>query len=260
MEEVENQGVVQQEIEAQKEIAIPETEASQDQSQLVSNAQAKQNHAWATMRRKNEELERKALMQEELIKQLITQQQKNSVSQSSQEEDIIAQLASQEYVPGEAVAKAFKAHEQKIARQLQEVESRYQGVQNKSIYDEVKREHADFDEVVNPDTLALLKELDPRRASALENTSDPYVRWATTYDIIKARGLASQIHSAKQSKEVDKKIEQNKKVVQSPQVYDKRPMAKAFDYARMDQKLKEELQSEMNHYAGMAHGVPHIGT
>lgn len=257
MDEVENQGVLP-DLQAQQEIAAPETEIRQDEVSSKAEAQAIPNHAWAAMRKKNEELERKAAMQEEILKNFLMQQQVQS--QIQPEEDAISELQAEEYVPGEKVAKAFKKQEEKFAKRLQEIERRYQNVHDSSELAQVRRDHPDFDEVVNPDTLALLKEIDPRRAIALENTPDPYVREATRYDIIKARGLADQVPGAKRSKEVDKKLEQNKKVVQSPQVYEKRPMAKAFDYSRMDKKLQEDLQNEMNHFARMAHGVPTLGT
>jgi len=256
MDEVENQGVSQEETQAQQEIAAPETESAQDHS-TKADVQAVPNHAWAAMRKKNEELERKAAMQEELLRHLASGQM--AQQQAQPEEDLLSDIQSEEYVPGPKVAKAMKKQEEKFAMRLQEIERRYQSVQDSSILAEVKRAHPDFDEIVNPDTLALLKEIDPRRATALENTPDPYVREATRYDIIKARGLADQIPGAKRAKDIDKKIEQNKKVVQSPQVYDKRPMAKAFDYARLDKKAQEDLQKEMYHYGAMAHGVPHIG-
>lgn len=254
MDEVENQGVSQEETQAQEVIAAPDTESAQDQSPKAE-AQAIPNHAWAAMRKKNEELERKAAVQEELLRHLATGQSQNHPV----EEDILGELEREEYPDSKKVAKAFKQQKQDFNRQLQEIERRYQNVQDSSIIAEVKRAHPDFDEIVNPDTLALLKEIDPRRATALENTPDAYVREATRYDIIKARGLADQVPGAKRAKEVDRKLEQNKKVVQSPQVYDKRPMAKAFDYSRMDKKDQENLQNEMHHYAKMAHGVPHIG-
>lgn len=259
MDEVENQGVLdEQPANLQPEIAAPETQSDQDQEISQTPKAAIPNHAWAAMRKKNEELERKAAMQEELLKKVLMQQQ-FSQQQIEPEEDVINDIQSEEYVPGPKVAKALKKQEEKFARRLQEIEQRYQSVQDKSVLDEVRRVHADFDEIVNPDTLAILKEIDPRRAIALENTPDPYVREATRYDIIKARGLADQVPKAKSAREIDKKIEQNKKVVQSPQVYDKRPMAKAFDYSRMDAKLQEELRNEMNHFGSMAGGVPQIG-
>ncbi len=255
MDEVENQGVSQEETQAQEVIAAPETESAQDHSERAE-VQAVPNHAWAAMRKKNEELEKRLAMQEELFKYASQLPQSHS---QPVEEDVLREIEGEEYVAGPKVAKALKKQEERFSRQLQEVERRYQNVQDSSIIAEVKRAHPDFDEIVNPDTLALLREIDPRRAIALENTPDAYVREATRYDIIKARGLADQVPGAKRAKDIDKKIEQNKKIVQTPQVYDKRPMAKAFDYSRMDKKAQEDLQNEMYRFAAMAHGVPQIG-
>ena len=254
MDEVENQGVSLEETQAQQEIAAPETESAQEQISSKAEPQAIPNHAWAAMRKKNEELEKQIAIQQEFLR-LTAQQQ----VQAPVEEDILSQIQKEEYVPGEKVVKAIKNQQAQFDRKLQEIESRYQNVQNNAILSELKRDRADFAQVVNPDTLALLKEIDPRIAHALEQTPDPYLREATRYDVIKSRGLVSQTSTTKQSKEVDRKIEQNKKVVQSPQVYDKRPMAKAFDYARLDKKAQEDLQKEMYHFARKAHGVPQIG-
>ena len=67
------------------------------------------------------------------------------------------------------------------------------------------------------------------------------------------------VKGIKRSKEVEKKLDENKKTVQSPQVFDKRPMAQAFDYTKMSKSMKDELQSEMHRYGSLAAGVPHIG-
>lgn len=254
MDEVENQGVSLEETPVQEEIAAPQTESAQDQSSSKAEAQVIPNHAWAAMRKKNDELEKQIAIQQEILR-LTSQQQ----VQAPVEEDILSQIQKEEYVPGEKVVKAIKNQQAQFDRKLQEIESRYQNVQNNAILADLKRDRPDFDHVVNPDTLALLKEIDPRIAHALEQTPDPYLREATRYDVIKSRGLAAQMPTTKQAKEVDKKLEQNKKVVQSPQVFEKRPMAKAFDYARLDKKAQEDLQKEMNHFGAMAHGVPQIG-
>jgi hypothetical protein len=257
MDEVTNQeGSVQEEIQAQTEVAAPETEIRQDSA---TTQQPQESSTFRQLRREREEFKKEAQMYKELMKQVVANQPQQFQPQAQPEEDILASISKEEYVPGEKVAKGFKSLEAKFNRQLQEIEQRYQGQAEKALLDDLRREHSDFNEIVNPETLELLKEIDPRRAAALEHTPDPYVRWATTYDIIKSRGLVEKIPNARQVKEVDKKIEQNKKVVQSPQVFDKRPMAKAFDYSRMDKKAQEELQREMNQYASMAGSVPNMG-
>lgn len=256
MDEVTNQqGSVQEETQAQTEIATPETEIRQDNASI----QQADSSVIRQLRREREEFKREALANRKALELFVASQQQPVQAQAHPEEDILASISKEEYVPGEKVAKGFQTLEAKFNRQLQEIEQRYQGQAEKALLDDLRREHSDFNEIVNSETLELLKEADPRRAQALEMTRDPYVRWATTYDIIKARGLVNQIPNARQVKEVEKKIEKNKEVVQSPQVYDKRPMAKAFDYSRMDKKAQEELQSEMHRYASMAGSVPQIG-
>jgi len=256
MDEVENQGVLHNESYAQEEIAAPQTESAQDQFSPQAERQAIPNHAWAAMRRKNEELEKKASVQDELLRQLLKSQ--ITAQPAPKAVDIIEELKSHEYVPGDKVAYGFKQLQEEFDRKLQQVESKYASIQDKSTLAEMRSEHRDFDEIVNSESLALLKETDPRRATALEHTSDPYVRWATTYDIIKARGLSDKASSSNRAKEVDKRLEQNKKVIQSPQAYEKRPMAKAFDYSRLDDQTKEELRREMYGNAARVGGVPYI--
>ena len=73
--------------------------------------------------------------------------------------------------------------------------------------------------------------------------------------------LSKAINQGKDT--AQKEFEENKKVVQSPQVYDKRPMAKAFEYSRLDKasqaKLNDELQQEMLQFGAMAGSVPNLG-
>ena len=57
------------------------------------------------------------------------------------------------------------------------------------------------------------------------------------------------------AKEVEKKIEKNEKTVQSPQAYNKRPMAQAFSMTNMSDGEKTKLYEEMMGYASQAgHG------
>ncbi len=256
MEEVVNQeGSVQEEIQAQTEVAAPETEIRQDSAP----AQNQESSTFRQMRREREEFKKEAQMYKDLMKQVVANQQQQFQPQAQPEEDILASISKEEYVPGEKVAKGLKTLEDKFNRQLQQIEQRYQGQAEKALLDDLRREHIDFNEIVNPETLELLREVDPRRAAALDNTPDPYVRWATTYDIIKSRGLVDKIPNARQVKDVEKRIESNKKVIQTPQAHDKRPMAKAFDYSRMDKKAQDDLQREMHQFASMAGSVPNLG-
>lgn len=248
MEEVQNPGTEQEPV--QPETATPETEAAQEvQPHLIQT----EEKSWVNrLRKERDEAIRKAKMQEELMQRLLAQQAQVQASQSV-EEDIISSLAKEEYVPGEKVAKALQKQEEKFTRQLQEVKNQYQ--QNKYVdsISELKREYPDLEDVVNPETLQIVKEKNPRLAQAWQGLDD-YSIYVQAYPYIKNTGILNEIPVANRAKEVEKKIEQNKKTVQSPQAFDKRPMAQAFSYDRLTKTQKEELQNEMHGFARLAGG------
>ena len=71
-----------------------------------------------------------------------------------------------------------------------------------------------------------------------------------TYEYIKAKGLSNKAPVSKRAQETEAKIEQNKKtVLKSPQAFEKRPMAAAF---QMTDAMKKELAKEMYGYASQA--------
>ena len=247
MEEVENEAVEQE----AREVASPPIEATQEvEDSEVSKAEEKNNRAFAELRIRKRELENKVKMQEELLQQMLTAQR---IPQQpiQQEEDVIEQLAKQEYVAGQDVAKAFKKVTQQMRNEMEEVKKSYTSHQQSSLLTEVKREYADFDQVVTPETLDLIEETNPRLAASLAKTmkEDPYSFAIQSYEYIKSKGLSKPI--SKRANETEKKIEQNKKTVQSPQAFDKRPMAQAFNPS---EEMTKELQREMYHFAQQAGG------
>lgn len=251
MEEVEALGAEVQ------EIAVPETTESRQEEQPVQKlesptAEDKQNYAFAKMRREKEELERKARMQEELLQRLMSQQQPAQV-QNQPEEDIIGELSKEEYVPGEKVAKGLRKLKDDFDKQLQALKNQHQQKEYSDAFSELRRDMPDFDEVVNPETLAIVKEKNPRLANSWSKLDD-YSIAVQAYPYIKNSGILDEVPGARRAKEIDKKIEQNKKTVQSPQAFDKRPMAQAFNYENLSKTQKEELQSEMNRFSRLAGG------
>jgi hypothetical protein len=249
MEEVENSSV-QQEI--AQEVATPQTESSQDRisQEQPSHDEGRQDRNWRELRRAKEEWERKAKMQEELLQRLISQQGQVAAHQHLQEEeDIIHDISKEEYVPGEKVAKGFKKLEEKFDRRVQEIERRYEEKHKNALFSDLKREFPDFDDIVNPETLTLLEETNPRLANTIASSKDPYSIAVQSYEYIKAKGLSNKVSPSKRAQEVETKLEQNKKTVQSPQAFEKRPMAAAF---KMTEDMKKELQREMYQYAQQA--------
>jgi hypothetical protein len=248
MEEVETNGI---EPEMAQEVANPTTEATQDTGSQVETATAedRNDRNWRELRRSKDEWERKAKMQEELLQRLMNQQSQPQIAPSAPEEDIIHELAKEEYVPGEKVAKGFKKLKEEFRKEIDEVKKSYASQHQNSLFNELKREFPDFDQVVNPETLALLEETNPRLANTIVASGDPYRIAVQSYEYIKAKGLSNKALPSKRAKETEAKIEQNKKTVQSPQAFDKRPMAQAF---QMTEAMKKELQNEMYQYAQQA--------
>jgi len=249
MEEVENKAVEQEIV---QEVANPQTEAKQEEQVETQATEDRNSRNWRELRRAKDDVDRKAKMQEELIQQLLAAQSKTQ-AQVPEEEDILSQIAKDEYVAGDKVARGFKKLEERFDRRVKEIESKYAEKQQASLMHEVKREYVDFDDVVNPETLDLLEETNPRLAASLAKTmkEDPYAFAVQSYEYIKSRGLSKGSTQSKRANETEKKIEQNKKTIPSPQAFDKRPMAQAF---RVTDDMKKELAREMYEYAQQAGG------
>jgi alanyl-tRNA synthetase len=168
-------------------------------------------------------------------------------------EDILQKVQRQEYVAGEDVAKALQQQREEFKQQLEELKKQSEQQKAVSMFADLKREFSDFDEIVNPDTLALLDETYPRLAQTIAKSKDPYDAALLAYETIKAKGLTERVPDARRAKEVEKRLEQNKKTVQTPQAFEKRPMAQAFRMPETKQE-KEAVYKEMLKYAQMAGG------
>lgn len=196
--------------------------------------------------RRAEDAENRAKMQEELLQRVMAQQYP---SQSAPiEPDIIQEIEREEYVPGEKVARALKKQKEDFRKELDEVKKTYAAQHQQNLFSDLKREYADFDEVVTSETLAILEETNPKLAHAIAASKDPYSIAIQSYEYIKAKGLTNKLQS-KRMQETDSRIEQNKTTIQSPQAFDKRPIAQAF---KMTDDMKKDLYREMTGYAQQA--------
>lgn len=246
MEEVENQGSNNQEETQVEELASPQTEIQQE----TAPAQEPEEKNWVNRLRKDRdeairrerELERKAQMQEELLQKLLSQQQQ---AQVAPEEDILQEIQQEEYVPGEKVVKGFKKLKKDFDKELAEIKKEYAMRQQESQLASLRQQWSDLDDVVNPETLRIVAQQNPQLASAWQKLGDDYSIALVAYPYLK-----SQIDS-KSPREVDKKIAQNSKSVQSPQTFNKRPMAQAFQEPRTREE-KEKLWNETLQYARQA--------
>lgn len=264
MEEVSNPGEMLDQNQAVMETTSPQTEAHQEATESQSSGQDKspsdqQDTAWIRRLRrerddairKSNESEKNAQMEREVYRQLMANQSAHSTAPV--EEDILQQIGKEEYVPGDKVVKALQRQRDDFRKEIDELKKASEKTKMNSMLDDLKREYTDFDDVVNPETLALLDENYPRIAQSIAKNKDPYDMALLAYETIKSKGLSEKVPGYRREKEVEKRLEQNKKTVQTPQAYDKRPMAQAF---RMPEgkKEKEALWQETLKYASMGGG------
>jgi hypothetical protein len=168
-----------------------------------------------------------------------------------QEVDEFDAISDEEFIPKGKVKGLVRKEAERIAESIakREYEKLAKEQEQSRFMEKLQRQYSDFSEVVTQETLALLEEQEPELAETIADTKDPYKIGIQSYKYIKALGLVQKAPEARRAKEVDRKIKENEKIVQSPMTYDKRPMAQAF---KLTDAEKSKLYEEMTQYAGQA--------
>lgn len=200
-------------------------------------ADTKQERNWNEVRRKQRESNAKIEAQQEVI-ELLKQQMKSPTQESKP--DKFADVDPEDYPTWGQVNEKFTKDTESIVK---DTYRKLEAEKNKARFHErLQKEFEDFDSVVNPESLALLEEKKPKLAASIAEHKDPYVMGLQAYHYLQAMNLSSDVSGKRHAKEVEKKLEQNENTVQSPQAYNKRPMAQAFQYSEADSsKLYEEM-------------------
>lgn len=235
MDEVEENSVSQ-------EVATQQTEShEQTELQETQKTESRQQENFRNLRERQRQLEQELKMQREMNEKLI-----NMAVQSTpknQEVDELDSLSDEEFIPKGKVKKLVSKERDRIVKDtVTEVEKLLQQREQSQFLDRLKRQYSDFSDVVNPDTLSALEEHDPELAQTISDLKDPYKIGLQSYKYIKALNLSKKADELRRSKEIDKKLEKNAKTVQTPQAYDKRPMAQAF---KITDSEKNALYEEM---------------
>jgi len=232
------------------EVAPPQTEnhvvAEEKQPEVEKPVDDKQERNWREMRRRQQELEQRLKEKDEMIERVLRLQQGPA---APQEVDELESVSDEEFLPKGKQKKLVKKEVEPLLREIDELKKQVNQQKQNQFVDNLRRQYPDFSEVVNPDTLALFEEQEPELAATIADSKDPYKMGIQSYKYIKALGLVSKAPEARHAKEVDKKLEKNAKTVQSPQAYDKRPMAQAF---KLTDSEKTKIYEEMMQYAGQA--------
>lgn len=215
----------------------------------------KQDRKFREMRLRQTELEKNLKLQMEMNEKLLEAMSKNAPKQ--QEVDEFDAIGDDEFIPKGQVKKFVEKRAAKIAEEAakREAERLMQQQYQSQFMDRLKRQYSDFEDVVNAETLSLLEEKEPELAQTISELKDPYKIGIQTYKYIKALKVVEDVPKERRQKEVEKRIQENEKTVQSPQVFDKRPMAQAFRISEAD---KNKLYEEMMGFARYASSVPEL--
>lgn len=243
---------------ANLEIATPETENHVVPAQETKVEASKevtddrQDRNWRLMRERQKELERELKREREVNERILQMQAQNSPSKPLEVDELDA-IGDEEFIPKGKVHKLVRKEAERIARDIaqKEAERLFQQQHQAQFMDRLKRQYSDFDDVVNAETLSLLEEQEPELANTIAETKDPYKMGVQSYKYIKAMNLSAKAPEARRSREVEKKLEKNANIVQTPQAYDKRPMAEAY---RMTDVEKKKLYEDMMGHASRAGG------
>ena len=231
----------------EEQVAPVETQSHEEQSQQPINDRQERN--WSELNRVKKELERKSRVQEELIERLMHQHQPQASVMQSQEVDELDSIPDDDHLVKRQQKKLVRKEVEPLQKRIDELESRLQKQSNIDRYESLKRKFPDFEDVVNAETTAILEENEPELAQTIIDMKDPYKIGMQTYKYIKALNISDQVPKSRRSKEIDKKLESNSKTMQSPQAFDKRPMAQAF---KLSESEKTKLYEEMMGYASQA--------
>jgi hypothetical protein len=229
----------------------PEVAPQQDYTENVTqNAESQANQSqnenrqdrnWKAARERQKDLERELRMQKELNERLLQMTPQHAPKQEIDEFDAIA---SEDYLQKGQVEKLVQKKAERIAQDIaqREVAKVMHERDQSQFMHKLKQQFSDFDDVVNAETIELLETQEPELAQSIAASKDPYKIGIASYKYIKALNLADQVGGVRRSKEIDKAMDKNSKTVQTPQAFDKRPMAQAF---KMSESEKTALYQEM---------------
>lgn len=216
-------------------------EQTETQTSEVQRTESRQQENFRSLRERQRQLEHELRTQREMNEKLLNMA--TQATQKQPEVDEFDSMSDDEYIPKGKVKKLVSREKDRIVKEtVAEVEKMLHQREQSQFLDRLKRQYSDFNEVVNPETLSALEESDPELAQTISDLKDPYKIGLQSYKYIKAMNLSPKVDEMRRSKEIDKKLEKNAKTVQTPQAFDKRPLAQAF---KMTDAEKNALYEEM---------------
>lgn len=219
----------------------------QEQSEGSHEPEDKQERNWKELRRKQREIEVKAKAQEEFIEKLLKEREHKSTPAQEPVVDEFADIDPDDFPTWKQTEKRIEKQAALIAeKKYQELRAREE---QSRFAERLKAKYPDFQDVVNPDSISYLEQNEPELAETIAELKDPYKMGLQTYHYLKKANNSDDVSEKRHAKEVQKKIEKNENTIQSPQAYNKRPMAQAFHMTKAE---KSKLYEEMMSHAGRA--------
>lgn len=222
-----------------------ENSSSTEESQPIESpheAEDKQERNWKEARRKQRDSDVKLKQQEEMIEKLLNARQ--APEPMAPEPDEFANISPDDYPTWNQTDRRIAKQAEAISeRKFKELEAKKE---RERFLERLQSKYSDFNNVVNPDSIATLEENEPELAATIADLKDPFKMGMQTYKFIKALDMSGDISDRRHAKEVESKIKKNEKIVQSPQSYDKRPMAQVF---QNNSAAKTATYEEMMGYA-----------
>lgn len=239
------------------EVAPPEAINHESEKQSETNLDQEranvQEKNWVAMRQRQDTLEKELKKKDEMLEKFMTMQLSQ---QQPQQAHVEPEEPDEDYISKGKVKSVAKKAIEPLEARLKELEARLESQKQLDSLNQLKRNFSDFEQVVTPESLAMLEETEPELARAMVASGDPYKMGTAVYKYLKATQNPAVVAQKQHSKEIDKKLAKNEKTVPSPMAYDKRPMAQAFKTPS-----KQEMQAlydEMHGYANLVSTVPQM--
>lgn len=224
-----------------EEAANDSVQAAEKEAPLRKKPSIENNANYQALREKARRAEQLERERDELMRRLQENQGTKSQTQEvSRDEDF--DLAPDALAEGK--------HLSKMAHKVKELEKQLKNYQMQSAEtlaeQKVKMNYPDFDKVVSPDNIELLRDQFPEIAEMIHNTPDMYKKASSAYTLIKQMGIYKG-ESYEQEKAVAQKNAAKPKPLASiaPQQGDT-PLSRANAFANgLTDDLKEQLRKEM---------------
>lgn len=233
MTEEENQESVTEEAVAQPSESGEQQDVQQENVQRPSESVIDdQERNWREARRKIQELERRNIEQDEVIRRM------QGPKPQSIDEDETAKLADDDII----TVKQHRESSAKIARQVaREVIKSNEAA---TLDERMQIRFPDYKDVLTPENIQVLKQQDPELVLSLEKLSDdPYAQAVAAYKMLKRTGVGDM---AKQQPQKAKAIENSKKPVSVQSVTKSSAIGNVYNFENgLTPELRKQLQKEM---------------